>query len=161
MNDRAVNDGTLDDGAVDRQGVPVEEVLAALRERGGRVTAARRAIVSVLVEADGHLNAADISASVRAAQPDVHPSTVYRTLERLVELDVVEHIHLAHGSAVYHLTSQDHLHLVCDRCGVVTDAPATVLRAAAAEVAERHGFRLAVGHVALTGRCRDCLIAEG
>ena len=134
----------------------IEPVIAALRAGGTRITSSRRAVVVALFESSGHLTAPDLSAVVSRAHPDVHQSTVYRTLERLVELGVVEHIHMAHGPAVYHLAEDHHLHLVCDRCGTVLDAPATLLRTAADQVRKEHGFELAVGHVALSGRCRDC-----
>lgn len=134
----------------------VTEVLAALRANGTRVTSSRRAVVAALLESSGHLSANDLNDLVSEAHPEVHQSTVYRTLETLVELGVVEHIHVAHGPAVYHLAEDHHLHLVCGRCGDVLDAPPALLSDAAKEVADRYGFRLAVGHVALTGRCREC-----
>jgi len=136
----------------------LDDVLGSLRRGGTRITGPRRAVIAALAGSDGHLNAGDVSEIVQAAHPDVHQSTVYRTLDRLVELGVVEHIHVAHGPAVYHLGHDRHLHLVCEGCGSVTDAPADLLSAAAAAVDERFGFRLAAGHVALTGRCRACRV---
>ena len=138
----------------------LDGVLASLRDAGTRVTGPRRAVIAALAGSDGHLSAADLSEVVQAANPEVHQSTVYRTLDRLVELGVVEHIHVAHGPAVYHLTHDHHIHLVCDRCGVVIDAPAAVLASAAAALSDGFGFRMAVGHVALTGRCADCQVLD-
>ena len=133
-----------------------ERILEQLRARGARVTTPRRAVIVALAADAGHLSAADLSERVQAANPDVHQSTVYRTLDRLVEMHLVEHIHVAHGPAVYHLADDHHVHAVCSACGTVIDAPVSVLRAAAEQLRKQHGFTLAAGHVALTGRCRDC-----
>lgn len=138
----------------------VDEVLATLRINGARVTSSRRAVITALLESNGHLSANDLSEVVSAKNPEVHQSTVYRTLDTLVDLGVVEHIHVAHGPAVYHLAEDHHLHLVCDLCDSVRDAPVSLLAEAADEMAERYGFRLSAGHVALVGRCSDCLAIE-
>src|SRR3546814_2143018 len=62
----------------------LERILSALRDDGGRVTTGRRAVVRALLTADDHhVTAEDIAATVQRDHPDVHLSTVYRTLEAL------------------------------------------------------------------------------
>ena len=93
----------------------VEAILDALRADGGRVTTGRRAIVRALFTGpDHHVTADDVAALVQADHPDVHLSTVYRTLESLEALGVVDRVNLGAGPAVYHLTDHVHHHLVCD-----------------------------------------------
>ena len=136
-------------------------ILDALREKGGRVTPARRTIVTALVGAGTHVTADELAATVQARLPDVHLSTIYRTLERLEELGVIEHVHLGHGRAVYHLADERHHHLVCDRCGWVTGVPADLLDDVASTVKQRYGFVLDPSHFSLGGRCRECAASEG
>lgn len=139
-----------------------DQIVALLRRDGGRLTAARKAVVRALLEADDHhLTAADVTASVRDLDPDFQESTVYRTLDRLVELGVVDHVHLGHGAAVYHLTDERHRHhhLVCSRCGRVIEASPSLLDAVARTVKREHGFVLEAGHFALGGLCAECLAA--
>ena len=93
-----------------------EEILARFTAAGGRRTASRQAIVEAVVGAGSHLTAEQIAADVQARFPSVNLSTVYRTLETLEELRVVDHVHLGHGRAVYHLTDEAHQHLLCERC---------------------------------------------
>src|SRR5688500_7914635 len=72
----------------------VEEVLDLVRSRGGRVTAPRRAVIGALLAGQGeHLTAEDVAARVQDDHPEVHLSTVYRTLEALEELGVASHVH--------------------------------------------------------------------
>lgn len=136
--------------------VDIDQVLGMIRERGGRVTTPRRAILTALVEADDHITADDLADRVQAAHPDVHRSTVYRTLDTLAELGVVEHVHLGHGPAVYHLTDDPHHHLICRRCGAVVQAPAGLLTGVARRVQDSYGFRLDAQHFALSGLCKSC-----
>ena len=131
-------------------------ILDTLRDKGGRLTPARRTIVTALIEANTHVTADELAATVQEQLPDVHLSTIYRTLERLEELDVIEHVHLGHGRAVYHLADERHHHLVCDECGWVTALPPELLTDVADNVQRRYGFVLDPSHFSLGGLCRDC-----
>ena len=131
-------------------------ILDTLRDKGGRLTPARRTIVTALIEANTHVTADELAATVQEQLPDVHLSTIYRTLERLEELDVIEHGHLGHGRAVYHLADERHHHLVCDECGWVTALPPELLTDVADNVQRRYGFVLDPSHFSLGGLCRDC-----
>ena len=137
-------------------GRSLDAILATLRERGGRVTAPRRAILVALLAARHHVTAEELIAAVRRSHPDISPSTVYRTLHVLTDLGVVEHVHLGHGAAVYHLEGDDHLHLVCDGCGAVVELPDEALAGLAEQVRAQHGFIVQPRHFALAGRCAAC-----
>jgi Fur family transcriptional regulator, ferric uptake regulator len=135
----------------------VEEVLALIRDRGGRVTATRRAVVAALLDGHReHLTAEDVAARVQAAHPDTHLSTVYRTLEALEALGVATHVHLGHGPSTYHLAAESHHHAACDGCGAVVELPADLFDDLARRVAETTGFVVEPSHFALPGRCREC-----
>ncbi len=133
-----------------------EPILALLRAQGGRVTTSRRAILETLLGIGGHVTAESLTARVQACQPDVHESTVYRFLDELEKLGVVDHVHLGHGPAVYHLASDAHHHLVCDRCGAVVEVPEEVFAGLRTRLHADFGFSLAPRHFAVTGRCSAC-----
>lgn len=131
-------------------------ILALLRANGGRVTTSRRAILETFLAAGAHVTAEALTAQVQATQPDVHESTVYRFLDELEKLGVVDHVHLGHGPAVYHLVTDAHQHLVCESCGLVVEVPASSLAPLRGSLRSTHGFEIDVRHFALQGRCRDC-----
>jgi len=131
------------------------EILARLRANGGRVTTARRALITALVEAHTHVSADDLAGLVQAAHPDVHRSTIYRTLDALEHLDVVDHVHLGHGRAMYHLADEPHHHLVCERCGCVIEVPDGLFADLAETLQSRYGFSIRPHHFAVLGRCRE------
>ena len=134
-----------------------EDILERLRGEGGRVTATRRTVVeAMLASASHHLTAADVVEAVRRTDPDFHPSTVYRTLDRLTELGVVDRLQIGPGPAVHHLTVRPHRHLVCDACGTVQEAPADLLDAVADRALSLHGFTLNPAVSPLHGLCATC-----
>src|SRR5579884_618636 len=134
----------------------VARLIAELRSRGARVTGARRALLQAMVDADGHVTAEDIARRVEAAHPDVHLSTIYRTLDALENLGLVDHVHLGHGRAVYHLSDDPHQHLVCEQCGAVVEVPDATFAQLKASLLEDYGFAIRPNHFAVIGRCASC-----
>ncbi len=134
----------------------IEHYLELLREDGGRITAGRRSIVTAFLQAGGHVTAEELAATVQIAHPDIALSTVYRTMETLQELGAVEHVHLGHGAAVYHVSGEGHHHLVCEECGRVVEVPDALFAAFATRIDEEFGFRVEARHFALPGRCDRC-----
>jgi len=134
----------------------IDDVLARLRAQGGRVTTARRLLLGALVESDGHSTAEELAARVWAHAPDINLSTVYRNLDELERLKVVDRTHLGQGPASYHLASAAHGHLVCDRCGTVTEVPGTMFDGLAAAARQRYGFTVDPQRFAVIGLCADC-----
>ncbi|MDP9006720.1 MAG: transcriptional repressor [Actinomycetota bacterium] len=142
----------------------LEKALELLRARGGRVTSARRAVLSALLDHEEHASAEALAEVVHASHPDVHLSTVYRTLDAFEQLGVVTHVHLGHGRAVYHLTDEIHHHAVCDRCGSVVQLPLALFAQLHDRLRDDFGFEVDAHHFALAGRCASCLAesrAEG
>jgi Fur family ferric uptake transcriptional regulator len=129
-----------------------DELLDRLRAQGGRVTTARRLVVTTLIGATSHVTAEDLAATIHEQHPEIHLSTVYRTLDALEKLGIVEHTHIGHGPAVYHV-GVTHQHLVCEECGAVIDVPAHLLEGVQQTLQQQYGFTLHIGHFALLGRC--------
>lgn len=133
----------------------LDEVADRFRERGERMTSQRRAVLRALATTPGHLSAEEIQAL--ADNGALHLSSIYRNLEALAAVGVVQHIHLGHGATAYHLARDGaHLHLECRVCGVIRDLPVGVLDGAAATLRTDHAFVLEPAHTALSGRCADC-----
>ena len=134
----------------------VGDAVDRLRGAGGRITSARRAVLHALATLPHHPDAETIAAAARAIDPGVHLATVYRTLDALERLGVIQHVHLGHGRSTYHLATEAHHHAVCDGCGLVIELDDGPLRALAADVETTHGFRVDTHHFALVGTCSAC-----
>jgi Fur family ferric uptake transcriptional regulator len=134
----------------------IEEVLALVRQQGGRITSSRRLLLHALFEAQGHRTAEDLAAEVQDQLPDVNLSTIYRNLEGLERLGVITHAHLGHGPATYHLASAPHGHLVCEGCGTMIEAPDELFGGLSTLAMSQFGFAINPHHFAVLGHCSDC-----
>src|SRR5262249_51648421 len=112
-----------------------------LRARGLRPTAQRQ----LVPEAGRRLRHApppQVHQAVCRTAAGVNITTIYRTLELLEGLGLVNHTHLSHGAPTYHVPGErSHVHLVCHRCGAVQEAPLELLRPLADELAAQRDFR--------------------
>jgi Fur family ferric uptake transcriptional regulator len=137
----------------------VEHVGHLLRGRGERMTGPRKAVLAVLAASGGHLGAEEVVSRVAQVDAGVHRASVYRTLEALCDLGVVQHVHIGHGATAYHLVQGGdvHVHAQCSSCGALVDLPVDVLESAGRRMRQEAGFVLDPTHVALSGTCAACL----
>jgi len=139
-----------------RSGPAGAEWQRELRARGYRLTPQRQLVLEAVGDL-GHATPEEISAAVRRTASGVNISTVYRTLELLEELGLVQHTHLGHGAPTFSVASDhDHVHLVCRDCGSVEEASTEVMAESVRRLATENGFRVDVGHFAVFGLCRAC-----
>jgi Fur family ferric uptake transcriptional regulator len=134
----------------------IEEALAAVRLAGGRVTPTKRALLGILASNPSHLNADQLTELVQRSSPDVAPSTIYRILEELERIGVVEHSHAGKGPTSYHLAHDAHGHLVCERCGTTIEAPTTLFDELVSQASVSYGFTVDPHHFAVLGICEAC-----
>src|SRR3954468_11422736 len=128
-----------------------------VREAGGRMTVPTRTVISILASSDDHLTADDLIAAVEARIAGVSPSTIYRVVQRLGDLGIIEHVHSGNGPAFYHLREHGHAHLVCNSCGLVIDLPDHVFTGLTKVALDRFGFSVNAHHSALLGLCASCV----
>ena len=131
---------------------------SVLRERGKRLTVQRAAIWDVLAaEPDLHLSAEEVAERVNLRLPQVNASTVYRTLDVLVDEGLVRRSDLGTGRALFEPAHEHpHHHLVCEGCGAVIHVHDDALGDVAGRIDEQHGFRLGDGEIAFFGLCSTC-----
>jgi len=132
--------------------------VASIRTRGRRLTAQRAAIWDVLVDrGDGHVSAAELAAAVRERAPEVHRSTVYRTLEVLVDDGLVLRTDLGGDRSYYELAADHHHHhVVCGGCGEIAHVHDEAVAAAVACVQAASGYVLARQELTFAGLCPAC-----
>ncbi len=151
---------TVEHRPAPRAPVGVDEVLARVREAGGRATTSRRILLERLFAEGSHKTAEELAHEVQAVAPDVHLSTIYRNLEELERLGVVTHAHLGHGPATYHLATETHGHLSCESCGATLEAPLGLFDGLAEAARESLGFEIDPRHFAVLGHCAACRARE-
>ena len=129
----------------------------ALDMTGTRVTSQRALILEIIRKEPGHLDADEIYRRARARQPRLSLSTVYRTLQALKKLDLVEELHFDETHHHYELKpSAEHHHLVCLGCGKVVEFHNPLSRYIKRNVAEARDFDIANTEISITGYCSRC-----
>ena len=124
---------------------------------GRRLTQQRRLVLEELAGSTQHLDVEALHDRVKARDPDISLATVYRTLNVLKEMGLVEERGLGEGHSHYEAArSNPHYHFVCVRCGEVIEFDTPFVRQAAAQLAERHGVLITDAHLRLSGYCRAC-----
>jgi Fur family transcriptional regulator, ferric uptake regulator len=128
-----------------------------LRARGLRWTPQRRVLLDVLARSSGHLSSAEIVDRCAAVDPEIAPSTIYRTLEVLESLGLVIHGHGIDGDVEYHLLPDaEHGHLHCRVCRQTWEIRGDEAAALAARFDHELGFEVDLSHVTIVGRCGHC-----
>lgn len=132
------------------------EAEAVLREDGGRVSTARRAILTVVLGSDGPLSAEEIAAT---AVPPLDVPATYRNLEHLERLGLLRHVHLGHGPGLYERADDDeHEYALCEGCGTAIAVNPKDLDAARRTIEQAIGIRPSFRHFPLVGLCGDCRV---
>jgi len=133
------------------------ELRSAIKQQGLRMTPQRQLILDVVASMRGHISADQVYRQVAAQFPDVHITTVYRTLEVLEDLGFVRHTHFHHSRFQYQRTDEPpHQHLVCTACGHDQELDLSVLEPLAEDLRARYGFEPELSHTAIVGLCERC-----
>lgn len=129
-----------------------------LRRHGRRLTVQRAAIWDVLTSApDLHLDAETVASRVQSSLPQVNASTVYRTLDLLVEDGLVVRTDLGGGRSFFEPTHEHrHHHLVCERCGAVQHIHDDAFAELGSRLAESVGFSVGERELTVFGTCSSC-----
>lgn len=130
--------------------IDAEGVYAALKERGYRITAPRRALIEALLSAKEPKNAKDLAKHTGIKDP----STIYRTLAELVKEGLTSELADA-GVVYYEMHEQHHDHAICDACGTIEHIPCGVTKAPKALVAT--GFKAHDHEIIWRGLCVKCV----
>lgn len=133
------------------------EWLSILRESGYRITAPRRAIVEALASCERALSPVELYDLGRKSQPGLGLVTVYRTLEKMEELGLIQRVHQPGGCHMYLPAARGHQHLIiCQQCGKAEYFEGEDMEAFFDQVAGAHGYKLREHWLQLFGLCSDC-----
>jgi Fe2+ or Zn2+ uptake regulation protein len=133
-----------------------EQLTAALRARGHRVTAPRLLVHRHVRRSGGHLTPEQVHGELAPGMPSLSPATIYATLELLDELGFVRRLSTPRGTTVYDSRTDAHHHVICRRCGRMEDIVAPVDAEAATAAAAAAGFTVDHGELQLSGLCSAC-----
>jgi Fur family ferric uptake transcriptional regulator len=132
-----------------------------LRERQYKLTPQRQTILQAFIENhEQHLSAEDIYNIVRQKSPEIGLATVYRTLELLSDLEVLQKMDFGDGRSRYEInessTPHHHHHLICLSCGKVKEFEDDLLETLESAIARKSNFLILDHQLKFYGYCQEC-----
>lgn len=122
-----------------------------------RASSVNYAILKTLGSSADHLTAAEVYGQIRQNFTAVNPSTVYRSLERLVKAGQVSVSDMGRGQAVYELVGEHlHGHLVCQVCAAAVPLDGEAMRRLFEGIEAGSGYQVTTNHLVLFGMCPEC-----
>lgn len=139
-------------------------LLDELTSKGVRMTVQRRAVIEVIQSAREHLDATTLLDLARKREPNIDRATVYRTIELLKRLRLIDELDLMHLQGEKHFyevkTRREHVHLACFRCGRIEEYSSPLFEQLKAEISEHAGFEIRITRLEVGGSCQACSAAE-
>ncbi len=133
----------------------LEQIVSSLRDEGLRITPQRIAIVDYLLKTEDHPSAELIHKIVRKRFPMVSLSTVYKTLDLLKEKKLVNEIEVE-GEARFDAHTNEHINLVCMKCGKIDDVDEESLKEIQVNAAKKSKYLILRSNFELHGYCSSC-----
>ena len=133
--------------------------LEQLQANGYRLTAPRQAVVEIVASSQHILSPLDVYNLGRARYPRLGLVTVYRTMEKLEELGLLQRVHQSSGCQGFIAAVSGHQHLlVCRGCGLVSyfDGRNDKIDALTADLAQASGYHIQEHWLQLIGLCAAC-----
>ena len=150
--------------AEENQIVGREEFNKRLKEKGLKVTNQRLVVLEALeTSSNQHLTAEQIFDLVKADNPEIGLATVYRTIQVLLELHLIDRVNFDDGSERYEIVRMGtkgarhhHHHLICINCGKVFEFEEDMMEGLETEIEKKTGFHVIDHEVKLYGYCKEC-----
>ena len=135
----------------------IENWLTQLQNNGYRLTGARRAVVEIIAASQRALTPVEVYDAARDQYPALGLVTVYRTLEKLEELGLIQRVHQPQGCQAFITAGTGHQHLLlCSNCGQTTLFEGDDLDQFIKSVAHKTGYRITEHWLQFFGLCENC-----
>jgi len=120
-------------------------------------TSQRRLLLSVMQEAEKHLDAKELYRRASEKDASISLATVYRNLHVFKEQGLINERHLGQARCFYEMKRLgEHQHLVCESCGQVTEFESPLLNKLIDEVQRKNNFFVTKVELYLEGYCHKC-----
>jgi Fur family peroxide stress response transcriptional regulator len=130
--------------------------IEALRSKGYKATPQRIAICRIALNSRAHPSAQQVYDEVKKIHPTVSLATVYKTLEVLRDLDLVQEINFPKGPARFDSYMNPHINMICLKCGNITDLDDVTVKEITRKIAAAKKFKPTAQRVDVHGICQKC-----
>ena|SRR3990172_23119 len=129
----------------------------AIRLAGGRMTSQREILLDLIERTDKHLDANELHRLAQHKDKRISLSTVYRTLNLLKRMNLVDELHFDEDHHHYEAKAlKEHYHLVCLNCGTVVEFSSPLIDSLKESVAKDENFQITNMRIDIAGYCSKC-----
>jgi Fur family transcriptional regulator, peroxide stress response regulator len=132
------------------------QLIAALKERGFRLTPQRVELVRLIAASGGHPSAGQLYTEIQRQFPTMSHATVYKTLSLLKEMNQVLEINLRDDSHYDGNRPEPHPHLICIKCNKIIDGEVSLDQESLHSLEQESGYKILRLQISLYGLCPDC-----
>jgi len=136
-------------------------IIDNLRKRGYKATSQRIAICRLVLSSREHPTAQSIYRDVKRLHPTVSLATVYKTLQVLNEMRLIQQLPLPLSETRFDSNVDPHLNAVCLQCRGVTDVKDQTLSKVVSRAASKTKFKVTGQRFDLYGVCDKCARRSG
>lgn len=134
-----------------------QEIIHRLKEKGFRITRARKAIVSVFVNVSDPISVLEIQKQLNKRKMLINKSTIYREVQFLLRAKIIHEIKLTNREMNYELNGRDHHHhLVCENCGTIEDVSISNEKKIMESLQGKIAFHIKTHSLEFYGLCHNC-----
>ena len=130
--------------------------IEALRSKGYKATPQRIAICRITLNSREHPSAQQVYNEVKKIHPTVSLATVYKTMEVLRDLNLVQELNFPKGQARFDAYMNPHINLICVKCGKITDLDDLTSKEIANRVTVTTKFKPNGQRMDVYGTCQKC-----
>lgn len=130
-----------------------------LRDNGLKFTIQREVILEMLYNCDEHLTPESLHHLIQDKHPELNTgiATVYRTLSLLEDSEMVTSLSFGAQGKKYELGSKDHHdHIICTKCGLISEFMDDEIETRQKKIAEELGFVMQEHSMQIYGICQSC-----
>jgi len=126
-----------------------------MKAEGLRCTQERLNVLREIYRSGAHLDADEIFVRLREKGVAISRATVYHTLDLLFRFNLVTKIDLGHKHTHYEKSwgVANHLHIICLKCGQVSEATSSELALVMEKLCTEHGYTLGNFSLQIFGEC--------
>jgi len=137
----------------------LEEFKILLKKNGEKFTIQREVILETLYNSNEHLTPEALHQLIQKKHPNLKTgiATIYRTLSRLEDSDIVTSLSFGAQGKKYELGAKDHHdHMICTECGEITEFVDEEIEKRQHDIAEKSGFKMKDHSMQIYGLCKNC-----